>query len=270
MSIKPFQARFHIPFEHGAWWSFFSTLAGSLLLYILSGKPFSAGLLLAASLSAGFVAQDWGQALVAAILRRPSRAKSQWQAWQGWALILFAMACTAGLLWQLPVDQWPLWCLVLGSLGLAAALALALRVRQQHRGREALGLMALLLGTPAIPYGLLIFGLSNTALAFAAWPLVFYPAATLAAQSFVMGLPLSRRWLGVGLEIILGAVAAALGAWVAAAVLLLQALRLVARIRWRVREISQGLPPMPVIRRFGMEQAAFGVSLSILWVLAFI
>lgn len=267
---SPSSYRFHIPFEHGAWWSFFSTLVGALIVALRWGADGAACLVAALALSAGFLAQDWAQSLLGALLRRPSQAVSQWQAWQGWVLALAASACAAAQLGLVPRDRWLPWSALLGLLALASGLGLAARVLSKGRGRQSLAATALLLASPALWLGVLAFHFSPKALALWAWPLAFYPVATLSAQSFIRGFPQRARWLGPALALLLGALALGLGAWPAGAVLMLQAWRLHGAIKRRWRETPAGLPPGGAIRAFGREQAFFGVTLTILWVLAFI
>jgi hypothetical protein len=261
--------RFHIPFEHGAWWSFGSTLAASLGLALALGVGSAAAWALGLSLAAGFVAQDWGQALLAALLRRRSQALSQWQAWQGWALGAGAASAALLLLLLRPLPERAAWALLLGLLALGAGLGLLARILQSGRGRKSLAATALLLSLPALPFGVLCFGFTPKALLFWAWPLLYYPAATLAAQSFIRGFPERARWAGPGLAAALGLAALVAGAWLAAALLLLQGAllqRSIAR-RWRLQ--PQGLPGGDAIRAFGRVQAGFGVALTILWAFAF-
>jgi hypothetical protein len=262
-------ARFHVPFEHGAWWSYFSTLAASFGVALYRGADAWACAGLLFSLSAGFVAQDWGQALLAALLRRRSQALSQWRAWQGWALALASAAGAALLLWRQPAALRPGWAALLAALGLAATLGLLLRIVQSGRGRRSLAAAALLLASPALPFGFLAFDGAGAALLFWAWPLAYYPAATLAAQSFIRGFPERARWAGPALAAALAGLAAGAAAWAGAGLLLLQALRLQGAIRARWQAQPEGLPPGGAIRAFGKEQAFLGVSLTLLWALAF-
>jgi hypothetical protein len=261
--------RFHVPFEHGAWWSFFSTLLVGLGVALYKGVDAWAALALFLSLAAGFVAQDWGQALLAALLRRPSQALSPWQAWQGWALGSLSVLGAWALLARLQAAQRGPWLLLLGALGAAAVLGLISRIAQSGRGRKSLAATALLLASPALPFGVLAFGAGSRALFFWAWPLAYYPAATLAAQSFVRGFPERARWAGPALAGALACVLAGAGAWIPAALLLAQALRLQSSIRRRWRLQPAGLPEGRAIRRFGREQAFFGVTLTLLWALSF-
>lgn len=262
-------SRFHVPFEHGAWWSFFSTLAGGWGLSVAVGADRAAGLALAASLAAFFVAQDWAQAALGALLGRRSQALSPWQAWQGWGLAALALVSAGAVLALRPEQERRAWVLLLGALGAAAALGLLARVLQSGRGRKSLALTALLLAAPALPFGALSFGFTPKALAFCAWPLAYYPAATLAAQSYVRGFPEGARWAGPALVAGLGILAMTLGAWAAGGLLLAQGARLACSVRRRWRDRSVGLPEGRAIRRFGQEQAAFGVTLTLLWVWSF-
>jgi hypothetical protein len=161
------------------------------------------------------------------------------------------------------------WAALLGLLGLAAGIGLAVRVLQTGRGRKSLAATALLLSAPALPFGVLAFGFEGRALNFLAWPLAFYPAATLSAQSFIRGFPEGARWLGPLMAALLAAGALSLGAWAPGALLALQAGRLHFTIRRRWQQHPQGLPPGDMIRRFGQEQAFFGVTLTLLWAWAF-
>jgi hypothetical protein len=265
----PAAARFHVPFEHGAWWSFFSTLLGGLAVALLRGGDPFACVALAACLTAGFVAQDWAQAGFAAILGRPSQAVSQWRAWQGWALAAASVASAGLVLWRAEESSRWAWILLLAALGLAVKLALFSRVLQPARGRRSLAVTALLLATPALPLGVLAFGWERQALFLWIWPLLYYPAATLSAQSFIRGFPARARWLGPALAAALAGLAAGGGAWIAAGLLLLQALNLHGAIQRRWILQPEGLPSGPAIRAFGKEQAFFGVALTLLWALAF-
>jgi hypothetical protein len=262
-------ARFHVPFEHGAWWSYFSTLLAGAGLALYTGAQPLAVLGLSLALAAAFVAQDWAQALLAALLGRRSQALSQWQAGAGWALAGLASAGIGLLLYSQPSDAMAAWGLLLAALGLATVLGLASRILQSGRGRKSLAATALLLASPALPFGALLFGFTPKAAAFWAWPLAFYPAATLAAQSYIRGFPEAARWAGPALAGCLGALALALGAWLPGAILLGQAGRLQAVIARRWREQPGGLPQGAAIRRFGQEQAAFGVILTLLWAWSF-
>ena len=261
--------RFHVPFEHGAWWSFGSCLVGGLGVALYrQADPWACGGL-SVSLASGFVAQDWGQALIGRLLGRRSQALSQWQAPQGWALGILSMAGALLLIGRLDAQQRLGWLLLLGLLGAASAAGLAGRVLQSGRGRKSLAATALLLAGPALPFGALAYGLAPRAFLFWAWPLAFYPAATLAAQSFIRGFPERARWAGPLLAALLAALALGLGAWAPGLVLAVQAARLHYAIRQRWRLHPQGLPPGNAIRAFGREQAFFGVTLTLLWALAF-
>lgn len=279
--MEPSRARFYVPFEHGAWWSFTSTLIGAVAVALSNGADGWACLGLGMALLCGFMDQDWTQALLGGLLRRRSQALSSWNAWQGWALAALGLSGLALLVSRLAADLRRPWLALLGGLSLAALLALALRVLQAGRGRKSLAVSALLLAAPALAFGALAFGLNRLALGFWAWPLCYYPAATLAAQSYIRGFPQSARWAGPALAGILGlaALAAALAAGglrtgaaasLAGALLLAQAWRLHSAIARRWREQPQGLPTGDAIRRFGREQAVFGVALSLLWVWAFL
>lgn len=268
-AAAPSPSRFHIPFEHGAWWSFGSTLAASLVLALALGAGSSAALALALSLAAGFVAQDWGQALLGALLRRRSQALSQWQAWQGWALGALALAGASALVLLRPAREQGAWAALLGLLALGAGLGLLSRILQSGRGRKSLAATALLLSLPALPFGVLCFGFTARAVAFWAWPLAYYPAATLAAQSFIRGYPERARWAGPALAAVLGTLALVAGAWLPGALLLAQAERLRSSIQYRWALQPEGLPAGDAIRAFGREQAAFGVILTLLWAWSF-
>ena len=261
--------RFHIPFEHGAWWSFLSTLLGALLVAVIKGADSIACLSLFVSLGAGFVAQDWGQAILAKLLGRRSQALSQWQAWQGWTLAAVSLAGAGLVVARLDTDQRMAWVALLGILGLGASLGLGVRIFQMGRGRKSLALTALLLASPALPFGVLAFGLKPLAFIFWVWPLCYYPAATLAAQSFIRGFPLRARWAGPGMAAALAGAAAGAEAWLAAGLLLIQAMRLNRAIQQRWQQQPEGMPPGGAIRAFGKEQATFGVGLTILWAIAF-
>jgi len=152
---------------------------------------------------------------------------------------------------------------------LAAAWVLTWRVLQPARGRQSLAAAALLLAAPALPLGLLAFGPGSLALAFWAWPLAYYPASTLAAQSFIRGYPARARWAGPSLAACLGVAALAWGAWAPGLLLLLQAMTVQRSIRVRWQRHPQGLPPGGAIRAFGRRQAFFGVTLTLLWAWAF-
>ena len=297
-------SRFHVPFEHGAWWSFGSSLLGGAAVALARRADAWACLGLGVSLAAGFVAQDWGQALIAWLIGRRSQALSQWQAPQGWALAGLALGGAALLIGREGAGQRLQWLLLLGVLGLAAAAGLTGRILQSGRGRKSLAATALLLAAPALPFGVLAFGFVPRAFAFWAWPLAFYPAATLAAQSYIRGFPERARWAGPALAAWLGALALVLGAWVPGLstpglslggwslglggmvtdldgpalgwkaglpglLLLAQAARLHLAICTRWRQHPQGLPPGTAIRSFGREQAFFGVTLTLLWAWAF-
>jgi hypothetical protein len=128
---------------------------------------------------------------------------------------------------------------------------------------------ALLLASPALPLGVLAFGWDRHALSFWAWPLAYYPAATLSAQSYIRGFPQRARWAGPGLAAALAGVAAGAEAWFGAGLLLVQAMRLNRAIRQRWIEQPEGLPAGNAIRAFGMEQAVFGVLLTLIWAVVF-
>lgn len=262
-------ARFHLPFEHGAWWSFFSTLVGGLVVALWRGADPLASVALVTSFAAGFVAQDWGQALLAALVGRRSQALSQWQAWQGWSLGSLSVGMIVVALQRVEATQRSAWALLLGAFGLAAALGLLGRILQGGRGRKSLAATALLLASPALPLGVLAFGWHWRALSFWAWPLLYYPAATLAAQSFIRGFPQKARWAGPALAAALAGLAAGAEAWLGAGLLLVQAMRLNRAIRLRWIEQPEGLPAGNAIRAFGKEQAAFGVLLTVIWAFVF-
>lgn len=268
MNTPTIPSRFHVPFEHGAWWSYFSTLVAAAGLALLLQAPGLAVLALSLGLGLGFVAQDWAQAVLAALIGRRSQALSQWQAWQGWALGALSGASLTAFIASRQHDA-VLWAFLLGAMMLAAVLGIGTRILQSGRGRKSLAATALLLASPALPFGILCFGFSAKALAFWAWPLAFYPAATLAAQSYIRGFPEGARWAGPALAGVLAGLSLGLGAIIPGAVLAAQALRLQGAITRRWREQPEGLPPGNAIRRFGQEQAAFGVTLTLLWAWSF-
>jgi hypothetical protein len=207
--------------------------------------------------------------LIAAVLRRPSQAISSWQAWQGWTLGSLSFLGASVLLARVAPSGRGLWLLLLGALGAGAAFGLLSRILQAGRGRKSLAATALLLASPALPFGVLAFGAGSRALFFWAWPLAYYPAATLAAQSFVRGFPERARWAGPALAAALGAAVLGSGAWAGGILLMVQAARLQFSIQRRWKLQPQGLPEGRAIRRFGKEQAFFGVTLTLLWALAF-
>lgn len=268
-SAAPAAARFHIPFEHGAWWSFGSTLAGALAvaLWRRADAVACAGIVLA--LGAGFVLQDWAQALLAALLRRRSQALSQWHSPWGWALAGLA-AFGVALQWgRSPAAERTAWA---GLWVLAAAgmlVGLLSRIVQAGRGRQSLAFTALLLSAPALPLGALAFGFTERLAAFVFWPLLYYPAVTLSAQGYIRGFPQSARWVGPALVVTLGLLAASTRAWLAALGLLGNGVYLWRAIQTRWREHPNGLPPGGSIRAFGKIQAALGVALTLVWVWSF-
>jgi hypothetical protein len=221
------------------------------------------------ALSAAFVAQDWGQALLGALLGRRGQALSHWMAPQGWFLGGLSLGGALIVLQQVPAADRSVWLTCLALLALAGAGALIARVLQAARGRQSLAVSALLLASPALPLGLLAFGPDARALSFWAWPLALYPAATLAAQSYIRGFPQRARWAGPALAAALGLAALSLGAWAPGLLLLVQAWRLQRAITRRWSAQPQGLPAGGAIRAFGREQAAFGVALTLLWALAY-
>lgn len=265
----PLALRFHVPFEHGAWWSYLSTLAGGVAVAAWRGTDPVALAGLGLALLAGFVAQDWAQALLGALLRRRGQALSHWLAPQGWFLAGLSLGGALVLLQRASGEQRGAWILCLGGLGLAGAGVLVGRVLLPARGRRSLAAAALLLAAPALPLGFLAFGPGRLAVGFWAWPLAYYPAATLAAQSYIRGFPQRARYGGPALAAALGVAALALGAWPAGLLLLLQAGLLGRAIAERWRRHPQGLPPGGAIRAFGRRQAYFGVALTLLWAWAY-
>lgn len=266
-TIRP--ARFHVPFEHGAWWSFGSTLVGAAIVAFVRGADPWACVGALVALSAGFVLQDWAQALLAAIFRRRAQALSQWQAPQGWALATLAVAGWALQMLRAAPESRAAWLLLWAISAMGMGVGLWGRIVQSGRGRRSLAMTALLLAIPALPLGVLAFGFSPRVAAFMLWPLLYYPAATLAAQSFIRGFPEGARWLGPAMAAVLGVAALGLQAWLPGALLLANAFLLQRGIRERWRLQPEGLPSGGAIRGFGRIQAGFGVSLTLVWVWAF-
>lgn len=257
--------RFHVPFEHGAWWAFGSTWLGALSIALFrKADPWAcAGAALA--LAVGFVLQDWIQALIGAALKRKSQSLSRWQAPQGW--VLMVLACSGlGLQWirSVSADRMA-WLCLWGGLGLALGLGLTMRVLQSGRGRQSLAFTALLLAGPALPLGVLAFGFNLKVSALLLWPLLYYPAATLATQSFIRGFPERAPWAGPALGAFLGVLALFWKAWLPGGLLLLNAYRWWAVIRTRWKERPHGMPEGGAIRAFGRVQASFGVALTLVW-----
>jgi hypothetical protein len=241
---------------------------GVISLALWRGHGGSA-LALGLSLGAGFVAQDWLQALLAALVGRRSQAVSHWAAWQGWALGALALGAGVVFFAGRPVGDRALWAALLAAVLAGACVGLLARILQAGRGRKSLAAAALLLSLPALPFGALCFGFTPKALAFWVWPLAYYPAATLAAQSYIRGFPDRARWAGPFLAAALAGAAFLFGAWLPGLLLTAQAWRLNRSIaeRWRLQ--PAGLPAGGAIRAFGREQATFGVGLTVLWVWAF-
>lgn len=262
-------ARFHVPFEHGAWWSFGSTLLGAGIVALLRGSDPWACVGALVALSAGFVLQDWAQALLAALFHRRAQALSQWQAPQGWALAVLALGGWALQMLRAAPQARPAWLLLWAASAMGMGLGLWGRIVQIGRGRRSLALTALLLAIPALPLGALAFGFSPRVAAFMLWPLLYYPAVTLAAQSFIRGFPEGAQWLGPALAAALGLLAVDLKAWLPGFLLLVNATLLQRSIRQRWRAQPEGLPSGGAIRAFGRIQAGFGVSLTVAWVWAF-
>ncbi len=260
--------RFHIPFEHGAWWSFFSTLLGGAVYALALGHSAMAVLFLGLGLSGGFLAQDWAQALVGALLQQRSQAVSQWQAWQGWALLGGSLICLAVALKKtLPLAPWMLF---LALLTLAYVFAIEKRVTQGGRGRSALPFAAMLLAVPALAMAALAHGFDRQAFEFFFWPAVYYPAVTLTAQSYIRGLPQGWRYSGPFLLGALGLTALYVHAWVAAAAIFCLAGLVARELQGRWKALPSGLPPGQLIRSFGKKQAFWGVGLTILWIVEFL
>jgi hypothetical protein len=259
-------ARFHVPFEHGAWWSFGSTLAGGLAVALLRrADPAACGGVVLA-LGAGFMLQDWAQALLAALLRRRSQALSQWGSPWGWGLAALALGGVVLQLWRVEPAERAAWIglWALAAVGMAAGLLS--RILQSGRGRQSLAFTALLLSAPALPLGALAFGFTGRLAAFTVWPLLYYPAVTLAAQSYIRGFPEGARASGPAMAAVLGFAAAAAGAWLPTALMLGNGMHLWGSIRTRWRDHPAGLPPGAAIRDFGKTQAALGITLTLLWV----
>lgn len=262
-------ARFHVPFEHGAWWSFGSTLAGGLAVALSHRADAAACVGVVLSLGAGFVLQDWAQALLAALLGRRSQALSQWRSPWGWGLAALASAGLALQLWRTGADgrvAWA-WLWALAATGMAAGLLS--RILQSGRGRQSLAFTALLLSAPALPLGALAFGFTGRLAVFAAWPLLYYPSITLAAQSYIRGFPERARATGPAMVAALGLAAAVAGAWLPAGLLLGNGTHLWRSIRARWRAYPAGLPPGGAIRAFGKAQAALGIALTLVWAWSF-
>lgn len=257
--------RFHIPFEHGAWWSFFSTLLGGALYALALGAPWAAVAALVIGLSAGFLAQDWSQALVGALLRQRSQAVSQWQAWQGWCLTGVAATATLAAVWPSPVRGQ--WMLFLGAVGTALFASMTVRVKQTARGRNSLPLAAVLLATPALALAALAHGFERASWAFFFWPALYYPAVTLVAQAYIRGLPKGWRYVGVVLLAGLALAALAWRAYFAGAALSVLSVLVGIELHRRWLDQPQGMPSGERIRAFGRRQAGWGVGLTVLWIL---
>lgn len=258
--------RFHIPFEHGAWWSFVSTLLGGLIVALASSVPPLTAVALSLALFLGFLSQDWAQALLAKLMDRRSQALSSWDAWQGWALAFLAAAAATVVLFGTQATQRWAWALGFGVAALLMSLVLLSRLTQSGRGRRTLALSSLLLALPALPLGILAFGPSAKALSFWIWPTLYYPAVTLTAQAYIRGSSPRARYLGPSLGVLLALAALSAGGnWVGGLWLLASVRQTwVLRQRWRLQPV--GMPAGGAIRAFGKEQAAWGVTLTLIWI----
>ena len=261
--------RFKIPFEHGAWWSFLTTLIACVIAGFWQGSAITDIVLLAAIFSLGFVLQDWVQALLSALLKKSSQAISQWQAVLGWLLLGCSLVLSALFILLQPQEKQLLWTALFVVLALSMCLGIASRIYVSQRGRKSLAFTALLLSIPALPFGLLFFGFHLQAIYFWFWPMLYYPIVTLAAQSFIRGYPQRARWLASVLGVVLGLLAIAYGGLWAGLILILQGLHLGWAIRQRWINYPQGLPPGPQIKSLGKTQAAYSIVLSVLWLVFF-
>lgn len=272
------QSPFRYPYEHGAWWTFFTALVGGLTMALGRGAPKGALAGLAFGMSSFFLSSDW---ITNVVKHRGEQRPWGWKGPAfcvvGAALLFFGLQRAGkshfGLGEQLG-EGLLLW-------GLAATLVLSLRLKLPRRSLALLVPSALLLTAPAMLLAALAFGrLGVEAIGFWAFWAVFFASGVNYVQTWLRGAQLPRWRIYVASVPYLGLAGALafLADYAGLVVLCLLSFRIVWRLRQRAHERraleseldAHGLPThMPTdpqdIRRLGWEQVIWSLVLGCLW-----
>lgn len=279
-----FKTGFHLPHEHGAWWTFFSCLAAGLIQALAWKADPATSFMLAAGMACFFLASDWITELAHSLFERRLRPRMELGLKTGASIIL--TGCLLILLSLLRAES-RLHGLGLGiASGLAAwafaiLIVLILRLKLPARSLGLLLPSAVLLTAPVMLLGALAFGgLGLKALGFWALWAWFFGAGIYYVQTWLRSYMLPR-WRMVLASLPYLSQAAVLGwfsRWPGTLLLTLFSLRLLWRLKERVldwdahmAELSGGPAPsrLPTdgaeIRRLGWEQVAWSLVLGAVW-----
>jgi hypothetical protein len=270
--------RFRLPFEHGAWWTFFSCLAAGGL----QALAWKADLMVLACLALGmacfFLASHWVMDLALAALEKGRRPALAWGSLRGWSLLASGALLLGVALWRAPQGLGAQLALGLALAALAIGAVLGLRLKLHERSLGLLMPSAMLLTLPAWLLGGLAFAsLGLKALLFwSAWG-CFFAAGVLYIQTWLRGgtLPLWRVYAGSLPYLAESLVLSFFFSWPGALAMALFSLRLLWRLHQRLgawrelrAELSGGPAPQRLptdgleIRKLGWEQVAWSLVVA--------
>jgi hypothetical protein len=260
--------RFYVPFEHGAWWAFFSCLAIGLLQN-LHRPLWALALALSASMACLFLASDWASGLLGAF--RAGRIQSLIQRDNVWGWFLLTGGLTGISLTRagLPVERRAAWDEALAAGALYGLFVLGLRLRLKPRHSLLLILSSLLLTLPGLYLGGLAFG-GFTLRAWDFWGLLaaFFSCNVFYVQTWMRAGALSKVRLALvpaaylGLSLLLAGV----GSYPGSLSLSALALRASWRLWRRAQSLRSGAATRPAeIRALGWEQVGWSLVLLGIW-----
>ena len=272
------RSSFHYPYEHGAWWTFFTSMAGGLALGFAWAAPRGALLALALGMAFLFLASDWlADRSHQGRMKRPLGWKGPAFSSLGLALLLFGLFRAGKTRFGLGESLGEgilLW-------GLVAAGVLRLRLKLPRRSLALMLPSALLLTAPAMILAALAFGhLGGRAIGFWAFWAVFFASGINYVQTWLRGaqMPPWRIYVASLPYLGLAAALAALADYAGLAILLVLCVRITGRLRSRLQErrsleaeLEGGSPPahLPTdpreIRQLGWEQVLWSLVLGAYW-----
>jgi hypothetical protein len=267
---KPARRIFHLPKEHGAWWTFETCLAAGLLQAYARHQAMAAALSLGAGMHALFLCSDWFTHL-------GRSRRGAWLSLPGWLLSLAGLSLLATGIALAPSPLQKGLAGVLALWGLFAALVLWMRVHWPARDLRLLMCSGVLLTGPSLILGGLGLGAwGPQALCYWAPWAWYFASGVLYIQTWLRGNTLPRwRIQAASLPfLVLASLLAIFSGWLGASLVFALGVRVLWRLRLRLQEFdhSDGQPHLASspreIRSLGYEQLAWSLLLSGLWMAA--
>jgi hypothetical protein len=262
---------FFLPFEHGAWGTFFTCLAAGLVPALSSPGRWKA-LLLAAAMACLFLISDWVAFLCGAVVEGRSGRTAVWKAPAGWCLGLAAIAGIAGFYaWTEPPVR-PAWSAALAAGAGAALLVLALRLWLPPRNAILLASSSAFLTLPALFLAAVAWGFHARTFLFGGVLAGYFMASVNYVQVWMRGPGISRlRAASMPLPFFLLSLILFRQGHFAAGVL---SFGMAVRSSWRLYRRMHPTAGQPLrvplrqdIMRLGWEQVLWSIGMAAVWAL---